>query len=127
MPRVVHFEISADDPERAVKFYTNVFGWTINKWKGPMDYWLLTTGKDEPGINGAIMKREQPLTGKDGMIGYTCTMDVDNVDNYIKKVEKNGGKVIQPKGAIPGVGWFAMCLDTEGNVFGLMREDPSAE
>ena len=52
MKRIVHFDISADDPERAIKFYTNVFGWSIQKWDGPMDYWLVTTGpKDEPGID----------------------------------------------------------------------------
>lgn len=45
IPRVVHFEISADEPERTVKFYTSVFEWTVNKWEGPMDYWLLTTGR----------------------------------------------------------------------------------
>ena len=54
MPRVVHFEIHADDPQRAANFYQNVFGWQINKWEGPEDYWLVTTGADnEPGINGA--------------------------------------------------------------------------
>ena len=68
MPRVIHFEIHADDPSRAVKFYTEVFGWKIEKWQGPMDYWLVYTGKEEPGIDGAIMKREQPLRGGDGIV-----------------------------------------------------------
>ncbi len=127
MPRVVHFEINADAPERAVKFYTDVFGWTVKKWEGPMDYWLLTTGKDEPGIDGAIMKRQQSLTGNDGVIAYICTMGVDSVDKYTEKVIAKGGTVIQPKGPVPGVGWFAMCKDTEGNIFGLMQEDPNAK
>ena len=61
MPRVVHFEIHADDPERAVNFYQDVFGWQIVKWEGPQDYWLITTGPDdEPGINGGLMKRSDP-------------------------------------------------------------------
>src|SRR3990172_1844198 len=58
MSRVVHFEISADNPERAVKFYHNVFGWKITRWDGPMDYWIITTGRDkEPGINGGMIKK----------------------------------------------------------------------
>jgi predicted enzyme related to lactoylglutathione lyase len=61
MPRVVHFEINADNPERAVKFYQNIFGWKVNKWVGPMDYWLISTGdKEQPGIDGAIMKKANP-------------------------------------------------------------------
>lgn len=53
MPRVVHFEVHADDPERAANFYSGVFGWELAKWEGPQDYWLITTGPDdEPGING---------------------------------------------------------------------------
>lgn len=61
MPRVVHFELSADNPDRAVKFYTKVFNWKIEKWAGPQDYWLITTGGEkEPGINGAIMQRSDP-------------------------------------------------------------------
>lgn len=125
MPRVVHFEISADNPERAVKFYEKVFGWTIKKWEGPMEYWHITTGKDEPGIDGAIMKRQHPLTGNDDIIAYICTVSVDSIAAYTDKVEANGGQIIQSKTTIPGIGWFAQCKDTEGNVFGLMHENPS--
>jgi predicted enzyme related to lactoylglutathione lyase len=127
MPRVVHFEISADDPERAAKFYTNVFGWTITKWEGPMDYWMVMTGKDEPGIDGGLSKRQMPLTGKDGVIAYTCTIGVDSVDTYTGKVTAAGGTIVQPKSPIPGIGWFALCKDTEGNIFGLMQDDKSAK
>ena len=64
MPRVVHFELNADDPERASRFYQQVFGWQIRKWDGPVDYWLIMTGPDdEPGINGALMKRSEPGAG----------------------------------------------------------------
>ena len=127
MPRVVHFEIHADDPNRAAKFYTNVFGWTVSKWDGPMDYWFVMTGKDEPGIDGGMIKRQQPLTGKDGVVAYVCTVGVDSVDTYTKKVTAQGGAVVQPKGPIPGVGWLATCKDTEGNIFGLMQVDKSAK
>lgn len=127
MPRVVHFEIHADDPERAVSFYKNVFDWKVEKWEGPMDYWLLSTGKDEPGIDGAIMRREQPLTGNDGFVAYICTIGVDSLDEFTEKVTSNGGQIITPRSPIPGVGWFAECKDTEGNVFGIMQNDPNAK
>lgn len=122
MPRVTHFELNADDPERAVKFYSSVFGWKIEKWAGPMDYWLITTGPDsEPGINGAIMKRPDPKSTTVNTVGVT------SVDEYIATIVKNGGRVIMPKTPVPGVGYFAYCLDTEGNPFGIMEEDKSAK
>ena len=119
MPRVIHFEITADDPGRAVKFYEKVFGWKIDKW-GAMDYWLATTGPDnQPGINGAIMTRETQRT-------TVNTIDVSSVDEFVKKIVDAGGKVVTPKTAIPGVGYFAYCVDTEGNVFGIMENDTKA-
>jgi predicted enzyme related to lactoylglutathione lyase len=122
MLRIVHFEINVDDPERAVKFYQEVFGWKIKKWEGPMDYWLVTTGPDDqPGINGGIMKREDPQATT-----YN-TVDVPSVDEFAKKIAQNGGKVVVPKMAVPGVGYMAYCTDTEGNVFGIMQEDPTAK
>ena len=61
MPRVIHFEIPADNPDRAVRFYSDVFGWQFNKWEGPVEYWLITTGADgQPGINGGMLRRAQP-------------------------------------------------------------------
>lgn len=121
MPRVAHFEIPADEPERAVRFYEDVFGWTIEQWEGPMEYWLVTTGQaPEPGINGAIERR------REGGVTQN-TVDVPDVDEYVRKVEAAGGKIIRPKTALPGVGWYAYCADTEGNVFGMMQEDPEAE
>ncbi|NIT35178.1 MAG: VOC family protein [candidate division Zixibacteria bacterium] len=121
MPRVAHFEIPATEPERAVQFYENVFGWKIEKWEGPMEYWLVTTGEaPEPGIDGAIMRQ----TGGDVT---TNVVDVPDVDEYARRVEAAGGKVVGPKTAVPGVGWFVLCADTEGNVFGIMQEDPSAK
>ena len=121
MPRVVHFEINADEPERAVRFYEQVFGWKVKKWEGPIEYWLVTTGEaPEPGIDGAIMRRA-------GQGTIYNTIDVPDVDRFMRKVVEAGGRVVQPKTAIPGVGHFAYCADTEGNVFGIMQEDPSAQ
>ena len=121
MPRVVHFDIAADDPERAVAFYETVFGWEITKWDGPMEYWLITTGpEDEPGIDGGLAKRIDPSTGTEN------TIDVDSVDDYVTKIEASGGKILRPKSAVPGVGWLAYCQDTEGNTFGIMQSDTAA-
>lgn len=122
MPRVVHFEIDAEKPERAVKFYEKVFGWKIKKWEGPVEYYLISTGKEtEPGIDGGLSKRteSEPST--------VNTIDVSSVDEFIKKVEANGGKIIRPKRAVIGVGYMAYFEDPEGNVFGIMESDESAK
>jgi len=122
MLRVVHFEINADDPERAAKFYQEIFGWKIKKWEGPIDYWLVSTGPEgQPGIDGGIMKRMNPQAST-----YN-TVDVPSVDEFSTKITENGGKVVVPKTAVPGVGYMAYCADTEGNVFGIMQEDPAAK
>lgn len=128
MPRVVHFEIHADDTDRAARFYTELLGWTITKWGGPMDYGLVTTGADgTPGINGGLMKRQHPLGGNDGVIAYVCTVDVDDVDRFVARAQELGGKVALPKMPVPGVGWLAYVKDTEGNVLGMMQNDPAAK
>ena len=121
MPRVVHFEIPAENPERAVEFYTKTFGWEIQKWEGPVAYWLVTTGKEgELGINGAIMARQSPEQS------VANTIDVPSADQFIDKVVANGGKLAMGKTAVPGVGYMAYLQDTEGNVFGIMESDESA-
>ena len=121
MPRVVHFEIYADEVGRATKFYSDVFGWQVHKWDGPEDYWLVITGAEgEPGIDGAIMGLPQP--GATGM----NFIDVDSVDEFIAKIQANGGKLVRPKMAIPEVGYAAVCSDTEGNPVGPFQGDPSA-
>jgi len=122
MPRPVHFEINCDDPERAAKFFTDVFGWEIKKWEGPVEYWLVMTGDPKiPGIDGGLMKREAP-----GAAVYN-TIDVPSVDEYVKKIAAAGGTIAVPKMAIPGVGWFAYFKDTEGNIHGIMENDPKAK
>jgi len=122
MLRVNHFELPADDPEKLVEFYREVFGWTIQKWDGPMDYWLITTGpKDEPGIDGGIARRSK------GDSGAINSIDVPSVDEFVAKIESGGGSVIAPKRAIPGVGYLAYCKDPDGNVFCIMEEDASVE
>ena len=122
MPRIIHFDIPADDPARAQKFYQELFGWTFEKWDGPMEYWIAKTGDEkQPGINGGLAKRMP------GQIGVTNTIDVDSVDEFAKKIQSKGGKVIMPKTAIPQVGYFAQCMDTEGNIFGIIQMDKNAK
>jgi predicted enzyme related to lactoylglutathione lyase len=121
MNRVVHFEIGAQEPERAAKFYSNVFGWQISKWDGPQPYWLATTGPDtEPGINGGIMRHQ------DGAARTINTIEVASIEDAVEKITAAGGKLCVPKMAIPGVGWLAYCTDTEGGLFGIHVADPSA-
>lgn len=92
MLRVVHFEINADDPERVVKFYQKVFGWKIEKWNGPVAYWLVTTGpNDQPGINGGIMKRMNPQAST-----YN-TVDVPSVDEFTKRIVEAGERSLLPR------------------------------
>ncbi len=121
MPRVIHFEFAADDPERAVKFYKTVFGWKIELWPG-QPYWLVTTGPDnQPGINGGITQRQGSLAP------VVNTVDVPSLEEFSQKIVQNGGKVITPTMPIPGIGYFANCQDTEGNVFGILQADPAAK
>ena len=120
MSRVIHFELAADDPQRAIAFYETVFGWQIKKWEGPVEYWLISTGpEDEPGIDGGLARRADPGVGTENTIG------VDSLDEALAGVEANGGTIIRPKQAVPGVGWMAYCRDTEGNTFGILQEDAS--
>jgi len=116
MPRVVHFEIPADDLDRAVRFYRAALGWEIQAWPGNPTYWLATTGPDgEPGINGAVMQR-MPEQG--------CTINSVNVpspEEALKNIAEAGGKVLSPTMDIPGIGRFASCQDTEGNTLGVIE------
>jgi len=123
MPRVIHFEMYTDDPEKARKFYQEVFGWQFNKWNGPQEYWLVTTGEEgEPGINGGMMR---PRPGQSP--GTINTIGVPSLDQVIKKIEHQGGTICVPKMAIPGVGWLAYAEDPTGNVFGVLEPDTNAK
>lgn len=120
MARITHFDISADDADRAIKFHEAVFGWKFEKWDSPaMNYWMITTGEG-PGINGGMgLKAEARMPNMN-------TLEVESVDATLEEVKSNGGKVVSAKAPIPGVGWFAVIEDTEGNIFGLMEEDEKA-
>lgn len=122
MPRPVHFEIPVDNPEQAIAFYSDLFGWKIQKWEGPTDYWLIKTGDaPEPGIDGGMLRRRDPAQPCVNTIG------VPNIDETLRAVESKGGKCVLPKMPIPGVGWLAYCQDPDKNMFGLMQPDPGAK
>jgi len=122
MPRPIHFEIPAESPERAMQFYSTLFGWKFQKWDGPMDYWIILTGQPgEPGIDGGLMPRRDPAQPCVNTIG------VANLDQSLHAADAAGGKCVVPKMPIPGVGWLAYCKDTEGHIFGMMQNDPSAK
>lgn len=128
MHRPIHFEIHAEDLDRAQAFYETVLGWTFQSW-GDGSYRLVTTGSDDqPGINGGLLKRMGQLeTGVDyPVIAHMCTVDVEDVDAYVAKAVGAGGVVALPKMPVPGVGWLAYVKDTEGNIFGMMQNDPNA-
>ena len=121
MPRVNHFEMAVDDPDRAEKFYADVFGWTFQRFEGaPSYYGMATTGPEGvTGINGALY-----LRGEND--GTQVTVEVDDIEKTLADITAKGGKVHLGKTPIPGMGYFANCEDTEGNKFGLFTNDESA-
>jgi uncharacterized protein len=125
MNRVVHFEINADDVERASKFYRAVFGWKIEPW-GPPEYGYMhveTGHSAEPGIDGGLWKDQGTMpTPGSRLNAFNCSIEVSNIDETMMNVKAAGGSVVRDKAQIPGVGWLAMCTDTEGNTFGLMQK-----
>ena len=122
MPRISYFDFSAEDPERAVNFYKKIFGWQINKWDGPLEFWEIKTGEpNELGIDGGLSKRDR--------IGQWTTpfINVSSVDQYIAKIEAGGGRIIQPKAGILGIGYTILFKDTESNTIGLFEENKNAK
>lgn len=126
MPTIVHFEVPADDVVRSRKFYSDLFGWKFEKWPGMesgMEYWTINTTDNEGGkaVGGGMMKRQNPQQG------ITNFIDVTSVDEYSAKVQNLGGKIVAPKQAVPTMGFFAVCLDTENNTFGIWETNPNAK
>lgn len=134
MSRVIHFEIHADDVQRARGFYGAVFGWQFEDWSefAGMPYLGCTTGEEgEPGINGAIMARQGGNASSHGVAGApingaVLTMGSADYDATHKAILAAGGQVALPKAALPGMAWQGYYLDTEGNVFGVHQPDPDA-
>ena len=114
--------IPAEDIERAKKFYTELLGWKIEKLPGPIEYYSIdtTTPDSEKGLGGGMAKKEGPNQT------ITNYIDVSSIDDYLAKVENLGGKVVVPRMVVPNTGYTAVCLDTEGNTFGLWQTDKNA-
>ncbi len=120
MARIVHFEIPSSDPEKTIEFFSNTFGWTFNRW-GNEEYWLATTGDNaSPGINGAIIKKRAPD------MPLVNTLEVKNIDEAMAAVTANGGVIVVPKSAIPGMGYLCYFKDPDGMIHGMMQNDPAA-
>lgn len=118
MSDFIHIDIAADNPERATRFYHDVFGWKINKLEGPIPYWLISTASTADGpcsVGAGVAKRQAAWQS------VTPTIDVPSVDDYAKKIEKHGGTVIMPKNLIPGIGYLLSFKDTEGNIFAILE------
>jgi predicted enzyme related to lactoylglutathione lyase len=119
---IVWFEVPADNIDRAKKFYGELFGWKIEKFPGPMDYWHIDTGGGDDTPDGGLLKRQNP-----GQQGITNYIGVASVDQFVEKVQKLGGKVCLPKTAVPQMGYFAICQDTENNTFALWEMNKDAK
>jgi predicted enzyme related to lactoylglutathione lyase len=130
MARVVHFEIQADDVERAKAFYAAAFDWEFQDWSGATGsvYWGVVTGPDEqPGINGGLLQRPAAAPAPEqGTNAYVCTMQVEDYDATERRILDAGGKVALPKMALTGMAWQGYYLDPEGNTFGIHQPDPNA-
>jgi predicted enzyme related to lactoylglutathione lyase len=125
MGRPIHFEIHASDPERVLAFYRDLFGWTFKRW-GEQPYWLATTG-DGAGIDGAVVERRgSPPAAGQPVNAFVVTVGVDDVEAAATLAEEAGGTVVVPRQPVPGVGWLAYVTDPDGNLLGLMQDDPQA-
>jgi uncharacterized protein len=137
MPTIVHFEIPSDNLERTKKFYTELFGWKMEKMPGTdqREYWTFFTTTNDRGssssgggggdelrtVSGGMMERQMP---QEPIMIY---IGVDSVTEYSNKVERLGGKVIKQKTEVPGYGWFAICTDTENNGFALWEANTNTK
>ena len=122
MPTIVHFDIATDNPGRAKVFYESLFGWKMQGPPGMTDYYLIETLdlNGNKGVGGGLGKRGEPSQR------ITCYIGVDDIDKYGKKVSALGGQVAHPKMPVPGWGYLSICVDTEGNTFGLWQDDQNA-
>ncbi|WP_026928321.1 VOC family protein [Granulicoccus phenolivorans] len=130
MARPVHFEIQADDVERAKNFYAEVFGWAFEDYSGTTGspYFGVLTGNDnEPGINGGLLQRPAAAPGREqGTNAAVLTMQVADYDATLEAILAHGGEVAMPKFALKGMAWQGYFIDTEGNTFGIHQPDENA-
>jgi len=118
---IVWFNVPADDIQRARKFYSGLFGWKIKPFRGMKDFLEIDTAGADASPNGGLTGR------KNGEQGVTHYVSVDSVEKSSAKIEKLGGKICVGKTAVPNMGYFAVCQDTEGNSFGLWETNAAAK
>ncbi len=120
---IVWFEIPAEDVARAKKFYEKLFGWKIRRFPGPMakPYWHIDTGGRDDTPDGGMMERQHPNHR------ITNYISVASVDEAAARVKKLGGTICMPKTLVPEMGWFAICLDPEHNMFALWEYHQGAK
>lgn len=113
--RLIHFEFNSSDPLASVAFFEEALGWTFNRW-GEYDYWLATTGEEEPGINGAVG------LAPGGTAPYTInTVQVEDLEAAISACERAGGSHISEIMEIPGVGRWSRIREPGGTEFGIIQ------
>lgn len=124
---ISHFAVHANDLTRAQAFYGKVFGWKFEPW-GPPGFFVIKTGspKDGKAIRGALHERIEPVPGKQ-MIGFECSIAVDDIDATLAAVKKNGGTIVMAKATIPTVGTLIKFLDPEGNFVCAIQYEPGVE
>jgi len=121
----IYFEIQADDPQRAIKFYVQVFGWTFSEVKGlPISYWTIATGGSRGGLLKRPAKTPPPQCGTNA---FVCSLEVANFDTTARTIEQLGGIVALPKFAVPNTCWQGYFVDPDGNTFGIFQVDPNAK
>jgi uncharacterized protein len=128
MQRPIHFEIQAENVERAIAFYGELLGWEFSQW-GKEPYWLVKTGeKGTPGNDGGLMPRRGGSPADMRPVNaFVCTVDVAALDAMVKRVTDLRGSVALPRMPIPTVGWLAYAKETEGHIFGIMQMDANAK
>lgn len=121
MAKFVHLEIHSNNIDRTKDFFVNVFGWDFDRWGGPKNYWLLKTGSNEDSTKITILEKESDFAG------VINTIEVPSIEQTLKLVTKNGGKILLKKTPIENTGYIAYFADIDKNVFGLVQKDTFAK
>jgi len=119
----IYFEIEADDPARAINFYSQVLGWRFSEDQGPERYWRIEAGE----FNGGLLPRSAIRPpAQCGANAFVCSFEVANFDAAEQTIQKLGGSVVQAKFPVAGQSWQGYFMDTEGNNFGIFEVDEKA-
>jgi predicted enzyme related to lactoylglutathione lyase len=122
----IYFDFTVENLSAARRFFGHVFGWRFEKFPMPYEYYRIQAGaRDEAGIDGGIgqvsdtaVSGGKPLT--------QVTVPVPDLDEFMIRVQSSGGRIVEPKMPIPGIGWYATCAEPGGLLFGMIQADPNA-